>query len=54
MGAALTDVTPQQLPVLVIGGMLSRTADSVKTPLYARALVLDDGRERLAMVVVDS
>lgn len=54
VGATVVDVTPTQFPVLVNGGMLSRSADTVKTPLNARAIVLDDGRERLAIVVVDS
>lgn len=53
-GAAAVDVTPEHFPVLVNGGMFSRSADSVKTPVKARAVVLDDGRERLAIVVVDS
>ncbi len=53
-GAAIVDVTPVQFPVIVNGGMLSRTVDQVKTPLNARALVLDDGETRLAIVVVDS
>lgn len=53
-GAAVVDVTPQKLPVLVNGGMTSRSADKVKTPIEARAVVLDDGRERLAIVIVDS
>jgi hypothetical protein len=53
-GAAIVDVTPPQFPVLVNGGMLSRTADTVKTVVNARAIVLDDGRERIGMVVVDS
>ncbi len=53
-GAAVVDVTPKTFPVLVNGGMLSRSADSVKTPVNARAIVLDDGHERLAIVVVDS
>ncbi len=53
-GAAITDVTPEQLPVLVNGGMLSRSADQVKTRINARSIVLDDGQERLAIVVVDS
>ncbi len=53
-GAAVVDVTPIQFPVLVNGGMTSRSADKVKTPVNARALVLDDGKERLAIVVVDS
>lgn len=53
-GAAVVDVTPTQLPVLVNGGMLSRSVDTVKTRINARAIVLDDGKERLAIVVVDS
>ena len=48
------DVTPQKFPVLVVGGMLSRTATEVHTPLFAKAIVLDDGKTRLAIVVVDS
>jgi hypothetical protein len=54
VGAARIDVTPIQFPVLVNGGMTSRTVDRVKTPLHARAIVLDDQQVRLAIVVVDS
>ena len=43
-GAAVVDVTPVEFPVLVNGGMLSRSVDTVKTPVNARAIVLDDGR----------
>ena len=53
-GAAVVDVTPLQFPVFVNGGMVSRSATKVVTRLNARALVLDDGRERLGIVVVDS
>lgn len=53
-GAAVVDVTPTQFPVLVNGGMTSRSADKVTTPINARAIVLDDGKERLGIVVVDS
>jgi hypothetical protein len=53
-GAAAVDITPQQFPVLVNGGMFNRSADSVKSRLFARAIVLDDGHVRLAIVVVDS
>jgi len=54
VGAAIVDITPNQLPVLVNGGMLSRSADSIKTHVNARAIVLDDGNERVGIVVVDS
>lgn len=53
-GAAVVDVTPVQFPVLVNGGMTSRSADGAVTKVNARAVVLDDGEERLAIVVVDS
>ena len=54
VGASIVDVTPDKLPVIVNGGMLSRSVDTVKTRLHARAIVIDDGRERIAVVVVDS
>lgn len=53
-GAAAVDVTPIQFPVLVNGGMTSRTADQVAGRLYARAVVVADDQERIAVVVVDS
>ncbi len=53
-GAAITDVTPKQLPVLVNGGMTSRSVDKIKTPVSARSLAFSDGKEKLVLVVVDS
>ena len=53
-GASIVDVTPVQFPVLVNGGLLSHSVDTVNTPLNARAIVLDDGQKRIAIVVVDS
>lgn len=53
-GAAVIDVTPEKLPVLVNGGMLSGKADQVKTRVHARAIALSDGKTRVAIVVVDS
>ena len=53
-GTAQVDVTPQQFPVLVCGGFLSRSASQVHDPLFARCLVLDDGTQRLAIMVVDT
>lgn len=43
-GAAIVDITPQQFPVLVNGGMTSRSAEKSVAPLYARSIVLDNGR----------
>ncbi len=53
-GAAIVDVTPVKLPVLVNGNMLTSSANQVKSRLYARAIVLASGKERCAVVVVDS
>ncbi len=53
-GAAVVDVTPDQLPVLVNGGMLARSVDTIKTRVNARALVLSDGQTQIGIVVVDS
>lgn len=53
-GAAVVDVTPQKFPVLVNGGMTSRSLDKVKTPVTARSLVCTDGSQSLAIVIVDS
>lgn len=53
-GAAVVDITPPRLPVLVNGGMLSRSVEKIKTRIHARALALADGKEQLVIVVVDS
>ena len=53
-GAAAVDVTPAQFPVSVNGGMTSRSASQVTTPVHARALVFASDEIRVAIVVVDS
>ncbi len=53
-GACAMDITPQELPVLVNGGVQERSTDKINDPLHARCLVLDDGSGPLAIVVVDS
>ena len=53
-GAAVVDATPIQFPVFVNGGMTSRSLDFVKTKINVRAIVLDDGKSRIAIAVVDS
>jgi len=53
-GAAMIDITPKQFPVMVNGGMFANRATQSTSPLHARAIVLDDGRETVAIVVVDS
>jgi Concanavalin A-like lectin/glucanases superfamily len=53
-GAFAIDVSPQSFPVIVNGGFLQAKADKVRDPLSARCLVLDDGKTRLAVAIVDS
>ena len=53
-GAARVDATPQHLPVIVNGSMLERLVEEVNDPLYVRAVVMDDGETKIAMVLVDS
>ncbi len=53
-GAAVVDVTPERLPVLVNGSMTSRSVDKINTRVHARAIAFADGKEQLAIVVVDS
>lgn len=54
VGAAVIDVTPEKYPVLVNGGMLNNSANGASSKLSARAIVVADGREAIALVVVDS
>ena len=53
-GAANVDITPQKLPVIQNGGFTQVIASRVQDPLHARAIVLDDGKTKIAIVVVDS
>ena len=53
-GAAVIDISPPKLPVLVNGGMLSRYVDKINTKPHARAIVLADGKSLIAIVVADS
>ncbi len=53
-GAAQVDITPPELPVIVSGSFLERTADTVRDRLYARALVFDDGTSRVVICIVDT
>jgi len=53
-GAAAVDITPDKWPVSLVGSFSDRQATKAFDPLHARALVLDDGATRLAIVVVDN
>jgi len=53
-GAVAVDITPTKFPVFVNGGFISRKATKVHSNLFARAIALDDGKTRIAIMVVDS
>ena len=48
------NVTPPRFPISVNGGMADNQAKSAHDPLHARCIALDDGKEKLVLVVVDS
>lgn len=52
-GAAGGDITPE-LGSMIIGGFSPTPARHIHDPLLVRALVLDDGASRLALVVCDN
>lgn len=52
-GAAVGDITPE-LGSMIIGGFSPTPARDVHDPLQVRALVLDDGAQRIALVVCDN
>ncbi|MHB8862873.1 MAG: ThuA domain-containing protein [Pirellulaceae bacterium] len=53
-GAAEINISPDRFPVIISGGFLQGRGDQLNDALFARALVLDDGATRLAIVVVDT
>lgn len=53
-GAHAEDVTPLLFPVSINGGFADRQATSAAEKLHARCLVLDDGKTKVALCVVDS
>ncbi len=54
VGVAVVDVSPTQLPVLVNGGMVSQSASEIRSRVQARAFVIENATDRLALVIVDS
>ena len=52
-GAAIADITPP-LGELVVGGFVPFPANEIHDPLHARCLVLDDGKNRVAIVICDN
>ncbi len=54
VGAAIVNISPNEFPVIVNGNMTASSGQKIKTPVNARAIVISDGTESIAMVVVDS
>lgn len=52
-GAAISDITPF-IGTNLIGGFTPRGAKYIHDPLHARCLVLDDGTNRIAIVIIDN
>jgi len=53
-GTAAVDITPKVFPMNMPGGFSANMAEKAHDPFYSRALVLDDGKTSLALVVVDN
>jgi hypothetical protein len=53
-GAAAVDVSLREVPISMLGSLGDRKAASLHDPLFARALVLDDGQTRVAIVLCDN
>ncbi|MDF1756231.1 MAG: HEAT repeat domain-containing protein [Verrucomicrobiales bacterium] len=53
-GASTVDVSPVKLPAIRNGGFLQAVWSRNSDPLYARSLVLDDGKKSIVLCVVDS
>jgi len=53
-GAAVVAIAPDAFPVRVNAMFTERSADEVVDPLFAKALALDDGTNRLVFCVVDT
>ncbi|MCP4855423.1 MAG: c-type cytochrome [Fuerstiella sp.] len=53
-GSAVVDISPTTLPALRNGGFLQASSDRVDDLLHARCLVLNDGAQTIAIVIVDS
>ncbi len=53
-GAAAVDITPTTPTSTIAGGFLEAKATQVNDPLFVRAIVLDDQKTKIALVVVDT
>jgi neutral ceramidase len=52
-GASKVEITPP-LGELIVGGFVPFPADRVHDPLYAKCIAMDDGQNRIAIVICDN
>lgn len=53
-GAVATDISPKTFPRIIAGGFLEGRGDKLTSPLHSRAIVLDDGKMKIAFAIVDT
>lgn len=53
-GAVAMDITPPKLPAIIAGGFLEGKGTKINDPLFARCIVLDDGKTKIAFAIVDT
>jgi len=53
-GAAKFDITPTQLPIRTAGSLTLTIVDKIRDPLFARAMVIADGKTKVVVATVDS
>jgi len=53
-GAAATDITPIEWPVRLIGNFGITMSKEAHDPLHVRAIVVDDGRTKIGIALIDS
>lgn len=52
-GAVATDISPKTFPRIIAGMFTERTSDKLSDHIYSRAIVLDDGKMKIAFAIVD-
>lgn len=53
-GASATDISPSTFPRIIAGMFTERTSDKLTDKLHSRAIVLDDGKMKIAFAIVDT
>jgi len=53
-GVSAVDISPQAFPRIIAGGFLEGRGTTLTDPLYVRSFVLDDGKMKIAIAIVDT